>query len=132
MTVWWVHPALGAATIGLTLVLASRGLVARQGTKASTAARRTHQRLGPWVLGAMWVTLVGGFASTALLRDDLAVGDTWHTAVGVATVLGMTGSWLSTRAFVRGPRVRTAHLALGLGVAVLAILQGLLGIELLP
>ncbi len=129
---WWLHPVLGTATILATLVLASRGLVARQGTKASTPARRLHQRLGPWVLGGMWVTLLGGFGSTLALRDDLTVGETWHTAVGLATAVGMTASWLSTRAFVRAPWVRTAHLVLGLAVVLLAVLQGLLGIELLP
>lgn len=129
---WWIHPALGAGVIVATWVLASRGLVARQGGKGATPARRLHQRLGPWVLGGMWLALLGGFGSTLGLRPDLTVGETWHTAVGVATVLGMTASWLLTRAFVRAPWVRSAHLALGLLVAVGALLQGLLGIELVP
>ncbi len=129
---WWLHPLLGALTLAATLFLASRGLVARGGTLAAAPARRLHRRLGPPVLAAMWLTLIGGFGSTLLFRDDLTVGETWHTAVGVLTVLGMTASWGSTRAFVRGPWVRAAHLTLGVGVALAAILQGLLGIELLP
>lgn len=130
---WWLHPLVGGAVIAATLFLASRGLVARQGSKAASGARRLHQRLGPWVLGGMWVTLLGGFLSTRFLRPDLEGFETNHTVGGVAVVLGMTASWLSTRAFAgRGAGVRTAHLGLGLAVALGAVLQLLLGIPLLP
>jgi hypothetical protein len=129
---WWLHPILGTLTLLATAFLASRGLVARQGTRASSSARALHKRLGPWVLGGMWATLAGGFASTLLLRTDLQVGETWHTAVGVVTVGLMTASWVTTRAFVRGAWVRTVHLAIGVAVVVAGVLQALLGIELLP
>jgi hypothetical protein len=127
-----VHPTLGVLTLLATFFLASRGLVARQGVVSSSDARRLHKRLGPWVLGAMWVTLAGGFGSTLLLRPDLTVGETWHTAVGLFTVGAMTTGWLTTRAFVRGTWVRSVHLAIGIVVLLAGILQGLLGIELLP
>lgn len=128
----WVHPVFGTVAILLTLWLMSRGLVARQGTKASTGARRMHKRWGWWVLGAMALALSSGIVSTVLVRPDLELGETWHLAVGFVSVGLMGLGALLTRRFTASPQLRSWHLVVGLAAVLAALFQGVLGIELLP
>ncbi|MEM6929718.1 MAG: hypothetical protein AAF602_22455, partial [Myxococcota bacterium] len=64
----FVHPVLGVVAILLTVWIGSRGMVARQGTKASPKARRTHRKYAVIALGAMVVASITGTASTVWLR----------------------------------------------------------------
>lgn len=127
-----VHPALGALTIALTVWVMTRGLTARSGTRQATAARRTHRRWAPWVFALMVGSGVSGTASTIWLRPDLTVGETWHLAVGWGSILIMGVAGLLTRGFTRDPRLRAVHPWIGVIAAIAAIVQGFLGIELLP
>ncbi|MEQ1506530.1 MAG: DUF4079 family protein [Myxococcota bacterium] len=127
-----VHPVLGTITILFSVWVMSRGLIARRGTKASTAARRIHRKWAPWALGGMVLSGATGLASTVWLRDDLTVGETWHLAVGCTAIASMGAAGLATRAFSRDPRLRTIHPWIGVVSVVVAIAQGILGIELLP
>lgn len=129
----FVHPAIGAIAVLLTVWFGSRGLVARQGTKASPKARRTHRRYAWWALVAMGLAAVTGLASTVWLRDDLEIGDTWHLEIGLAVVALMGVGALLTRRFTKTtPALRTAHLVLGLLAVAGSVLQAIVGIELLP
>jgi uncharacterized membrane protein len=128
----FVHPLIGTLTILATLWIMSRGLTARSGTKHATAARRLHKRWAPWVLAAMVLSGVTGVASTLTIRPDLHLGQTWHLAVGWVAIGLMAAAGLLTRAFTRDPRLRSVHPWIGVASAVLALLQGILGIELLP
>jgi len=128
----FVHPVIGTLAILFTVWIGSRGMVARQGVKASTQARRTHRRYAGWALVAMVVASVSGTASTLLLRDDLELGETWHLAIGWLIVGLMGVSALLTRAFTRNPTLRSAHHVLGLLAIAAAVLQAIVGIELLP
>ncbi len=128
----YLHPLLGACAVLLTAFVATRGLVARQGGKPATAARRLHRRLGPWALGLMWASAILGTTSTLVLRPDLTLGETWHLAVGWAGVALMTVAALLTRQFTREPRLRSVHPWIGVVALLAALLQALTGIELLP
>lgn len=128
----FVHPAIGTLTILLAVWLMSRGLVARQGAKHSTAARRLHKRWGPWGLAGMALSGVTGALSMVLLREDLAVGDTWHLPLGLLSIALMAATALATRRFASDPRLRTVHLLLGAAAVAVCLLQGIVGIELLP
>jgi hypothetical protein len=128
----FVHPVIGAVTIVFSIWVMSRGLVARQGRKQSTAARRFHKRWAPWALGGMVASGVTGLGSTVLLRPDLTVGETLHLEVGLLGIGLMGVAGLLTRSFSRDPRVRTVHPWIGVASVIAAVVQGLLGIELLP
>jgi Protein of unknown function (DUF4079) len=128
----FLHPVLGAATIALTLWILSRGLTARSGTRQATAARRVHKKWAPWVFAAMVASGLSGTASTVWLRDDLELGETWHLAVGWTAIGVMGATGLLTRAFTRNPALRGVHPWIGVVAAVLALIQGFLGFELLP
>lgn len=128
----WIHPVLGALAIAGTVWLMSRGLVARQGSKASAAARRAHKRWSWWVLGVMALAVVTGIASTLLVRPDLELGDTLHLWVGLGSLGLMALGALLTRAFTRSPALRSWHLVVGLLTVLMVLWQGVLGIELLP
>ncbi|MEZ4237882.1 MAG: DUF4079 family protein [Myxococcota bacterium] len=128
----FVHPAIGVLTILLSFWIMSRGLVARQGVKQSTRARRFHKKWAPWAFAAMVLSGTTGLASTVLLRPDLSVGQTWHLWIGIVSISTMGAAGLLTRAFTRNDRLRTVHPWIGVGSVVLAVLQGIVGIELLP
>ena len=126
------HPILGAITLLAAVWLMSRGLVVRQGGKAATPARRTHKRWAWWVLGLMWASLITGLSTTLLLRPDLELGETWHTALGITVVLLFTLGGLLTRAFTRDPRLRAIHPWIGVAAVAIGVAHAIAGIELLP
>lgn len=128
----FVHPALGVLAILITVWIGSRGMVARQGTRASAQARRTHRRYAVWGLVAMVVASITGTASTLWLRDDLELGETWHLAIGwlIVGLMGVTA--LLTRYFTKSPQLRSVHPVLGLLAVAASVLQAIIGIELLP
>lgn len=80
----------------------------------------------------MGLALVTGFASTLWIREDLEVGETWHTAVGVGSVVLMAVGAVLTRYFTRDPRLRKLHPWFGIAAVMGALFQGILGIQLLP
>ena len=80
----------------------------------------------------MVVSALTGTASTVLLRDDLTLGETWHLAVGWTAVTWMATAGLLTRAFTRNPGLRAVHPWLGVVSVGLAVVQVILGIQLLP
>lgn len=128
----FVHPVIGAVALLWAAWLLSRGLVVRQGGPGATAARRVHKRWSWWVLGAMWLAFGTGLGSTLALRPDLRLGETWHTALGVAVVGLFTLGGLLTRAFTRDPRLRAIHPWIGIAAVAIGVAHAIAGIELLP
>lgn len=128
----FLHPLFGVLTIAFSVWIMSRGLAARSGTKHATRARRVHRRWAPWAFACMLLSGLSGTASTLVLRPDLTLGETWHLAIGWTAIGWMGAAGLLTRAFTRDPRLRRVHPWLGVGSVVLAIVQGIVGIELLP
>ncbi len=81
----------------------------------------------------MALSAVTGTASTIYLRqEDLTLGETWHFAVGWSAVAFMSAGGLLTRAFTRNPGLRRVHPWLGVVAVSLAVIQAILGIQLLP
>jgi hypothetical protein len=80
----------------------------------------------------MAASAVTGTATTVYVRDDLTLGETWHFAVGWTAVAWMACAGLLTRAFTRDPRLRSVHPWLGVVSVALAVVQAILGIQLLP
>lgn len=128
----FVHPVIGALTVLLAVFVMSRGLASRRAAPRAHAARRIHRRWAPWALAAMVLSAVTGTASTIYLRQDLTLGETWHLAVGWTAVAWMSAAGLLTRAFTRNPGLRAVHPWLGIVSVGLALLQAILGIQLLP
>jgi uncharacterized membrane protein YozB (DUF420 family) len=128
----FVHPVIGALAVLLAVFVMSRGLASRRADPRAHVARRIHRRWAPWALAAMALSAVTGTASTLLLREDLTLGETWHLAVGWTAVAWMAAAGLLTRAFTRNPRLRTVHPWLGVVSVALALVQAILGIQLLP
>jgi hypothetical protein len=128
----FVHPVIGALAILLSVFVMSRGLASRRADPQAHAARRIHRRWAPWALAAMTLSAVTGTASTVLLRQDLTLGETWHLAIGWIAVAWMAAAGLLTRAFTRNPRLRAVHPWLGVVAVALALVQAILGIQLLP
>lgn len=127
-----LHPVLGALTIAFSVWIMARGLTARQGGKSATRARRFHKRWAPWAFVAMVLSGLTGMASTVWLRPDLELGETRHLVVGWTAIGLMGAGGLLTRAFTRNPSLRSIHPWIGIAAVVLALVQGVLGIELLP
>ena len=128
----FVHPVLGTVAILFSVWIMSRGLAARQRNKGAHAARRTHRRWAFYALGAMVVAAASGTASTIWLRPDLELGETAHLAVGIVVVVLMGIGGLLTRYFTRSNALRSIHPWIGIAAVVGSIVQGILGIELLP
>ena len=63
---------------------------------------------------------------------DLELGETRHLVVGWTAIALMGIGGLLTRAFTRNPWLRSVHPWIGIAAVVLALAQGVLGIELLP
>ncbi|MEN0065382.1 MAG: DUF4079 family protein [Myxococcota bacterium] len=128
----FVHPVIGTVAILFTIWIGSRGITARQGTKGAHQARRIHRKYAVYALIAMVVASITGTASTVWLRDDLSLGDTWHLAIGWVIVGLMGVSALLTRYFTKSPVLRSVHPLLGMLAVAAAVLQAIIGIELLP
>ena len=128
----FLHPVLGALTIVFSVWIMARGLTARQGGKSATNARRFHKRWAPWAFCAMLASGLTGTASTLLLRPDLTLGETNHLVVGWTAIGLMGAGGLLTRAFTRNPWLRSVHPWIGVAAVLLALAQGVIGIQLLP
>jgi hypothetical protein len=128
----YVHPALGALTVVLVLLLGMQGLRSTHRAAYAADARRAHRRLSWWVFGLGVVVLGLGFGSTAWLRDDLAVAQTSHVLAAVPFVLLMAINAALSRRFAGSPRARVAHKWLGLVLMVAAVAVVALGMRLLP
>ena len=128
----FLHPLIGAVTILLAVWVMARGLAARRGGRGATAARRFHKRWSPWAFGAMLLSGLTGTASTVWLRPDLTLGETNHLVVGWTAIGLMAAGGLLTRAFTRNPGLRSVHPWIGVAAVVLALAQGVIGIQLLP
>lgn len=128
----YVHPALGALTVVLVLLLGMQGLRSTHRAAYATDARRAHRRLSWWVFALGVVVLGLGFGSTAFLRDDLSVGQTSHMLAAVPFVLLMAINAALSRRFVGSTRARVAHRWLGLLLMVVGVAVVVLGMRLLP
>jgi hypothetical protein len=128
----FVHPVLGALVVFLSVWVMTRGLVTWQGGKPATKARRTHKRWAPWAYWGMLLAAFLGTLTTVFVREDLDPATTWHFWLGW-TATGLMGiSFLAIRYRKGRPMLRKVHPVLGGTAVVMALVQMLLGFELLP
>ncbi len=110
----------------------TRGLVAGRGGKPATKARRVHKRWAPWAYWGMLLAAALGTATTWFLRADLDTGDTLHFWLGWFATGLMGTAWLAIRYRKGRPWLRKVHPWLGGIAVVIALVQMMLGFEMLP
>lgn len=125
----FLHPALGALALALSIALASAGFQGRRRPGRGDLAR--HRRLGPWALALMLATWALGAASVLLWRTDLELGESLHFGIGTAiaalfVLSAMSSKWLDTQV------VRRIHPWIGAAALLLSGVQTVLGLALLP
>jgi hypothetical protein len=127
----YVHPVLGAVSVGLLIWIGLQGLRGRHPKGYAGPARRRHATWVPWIYGGICLSLVTGMASTAWLREDLGFAASRHFWLGWATALalGMNAALWWMKNLERAARL---HRWLGIGALILAAIQAALGLGLLP
>ncbi|MBX2797482.1 MAG: DUF4079 family protein [Myxococcales bacterium] len=128
----FVHPVIGTIVVLYSVWIMREGLVARQRSKRSHKARRTHKRWAWYALWGMGLAVLTGMLSTIGLRDDIELGETWHLALGWGLLGLMALAALLTRYFTHDARLRRIHPWIGIAAVVGGIAQAIVGIELLP
>ena len=128
----YVHPVLGVLTVALMLLLGMQGLRSTHRAAYAVGARRGHRRLSWWVFGLGLVTLTLGFATTALLREDLDVAGTMHMLAALGFVALMAANAVLSQRFVAWSSARAAHKVVGLLLMASGVAVALLGMRLLP
>jgi uncharacterized membrane protein YbjE (DUF340 family) len=129
----YVHPIIGALTIALLAYVGSLGLRARNDRRRAQQLLAQHARLAPWMYGFIIASWIGGFVSTWLLRHDLELGASTHLRIGVALVVAVSGSALTSWAMRRPQvQVRAIHPWLGAAAMLLAAAQVFFGLQMTP
>lgn len=132
----YLHPALAVLGLLLAFVAYRQGLVQRaQRVKkrpAPPANLKQHVALGPLAAALMVVAVVGGLASTVLVRGWAPLA-TWHGRLGLVGAGLFAALWWLGRRLVRQDKsVAAAHGLLGVVGLFACGIAALLGIELLP
>jgi uncharacterized membrane protein YbhN (UPF0104 family) len=125
----FLHPALGAVALAVSVALASAGFQGRRRPGRGDLDR--HRRLGPWALALMLATWALGAVSVLLWRNDLELAESLHFGVGTAIAMlfvlsAASSKWLDTGL------VRRVHPWIGAAALLLAGAQTVLGLSLLP
>ncbi len=129
----YVHPILGGLSILVLLYAASQGIRSRGRARHRARLLAGHATVAPWALAMIALTWLAGGLSTALLRDDLTLGETRHFALGTALLVTLIGSWASSRAALRGSEnARELHVWLGVAAVLLAAGQAFTGLRITP
>src|SRR5437867_3301957 len=93
----YIHPVIGGLTIAFLLYVGSLGLRARNDRRRARQLLAQHARLAPWMYGFVVASWIGGLVSAWQLRHDLDLGASTHLRIGVALVLALSGSALTSR-----------------------------------
>jgi hypothetical protein len=132
----YIHPGAGGLIILLLFYVGSLGLRARNDRRRARQLLAQHARLAPWMFGFIIASSIGGFVSTWWLRHDLELGASPHLRIGVALLLALSGSALTSRALcrpqVRRPQVRAIHPWFGAAAMLLAAAQVFFGLQITP
>ncbi len=127
----YVHPVAGALIVAVLGYVGSLGLRARNDRRHARQYLQRHARLGPIMYTLMLLTWSGGVLSTWLVRRDLDLAASTHFRIGVAIVLALTASWLTSRA-MRRTEIRALHPWLGAAAMLLAAAQVFFGLQITP
>ena len=127
----YVHPILGAVSVGLLVWIGLQGLRARHPKAYAIDARARHRRWVYLIYAGILGSLATGMLSTAWLRDDLDFAGSPHFWIGCATAGTLGLNWAVWQ--LSDPvRAALLHRWIGLLALMMATLQAALGLGLLP
>jgi len=127
----YVHPVLGALSVGLLVWVGLQGLRGRHPKPYAVVAHARHDRWVRWIYAAILASLLTGMASTFWLREDLDLAGSPHFWLGCATAAILTVNWALWQLKDR-QRSATLHRWLGIVALMMASVQAALGLGLLP
>jgi hypothetical protein len=132
----YAHPLLATASLLFAFFVFRDGFAQRKQRlsriAASPASRPRHIKRGPWAVGLIGVSALGGLGSAVVLREWAPLG-TFHGKLGLFTALMFSSLWwLGRRLVAHDKQLAGRHGVLGLLALFAAGLTGLLGISLLP
>jgi len=127
----YLHPVLSALVLGLLAYVASLGARARNDRRRRAEALAMHRRVAPWMYVLFVASWFGGLASTWLLRPEVDVAAGWHFRLGVAMVVLLTGSAVSSR-WMSEKAVRALHPWFGVAAMLVSAGQIFFGLRFLP
>ena len=132
----YAHPIMAGIGLVLCFVVLRQGLKQRdQRTKKKPAPvgnLKRHVGLGPWAVGVVLASAVGGLGTTVLVRHwkPLATAHGW-AGLACAALFGVI--WLlGRRVLAQQKHLANAHGLLGVLALFVGGIAALLGIELLP
>jgi len=129
----YVHPVLGAIVLALLVYVASLGLRLRKARRGRAQLAALHARLAPWAYAGVLVSWAAGLLSSWLLREDLEVATTLHLRSGLLIAVLLSASALTARSLKRGSSTaREIHPWLGAAAALLAAVQAVTGLRIMP
>lgn len=115
----------------LLAYIGSLGLRARNDRRHARTYLTRHARLGPVTYALVLVSWLTGVLSTWLVRNDLEVAASPHFRIGVALVLALSASWLTSR-WIRRADMRGLHPWFGAAAMLLAAAQVFFGLQITP
>lgn len=128
----YLHPIVGALTLGLLVWLALLGFRSRHRARYAAVARKRHRTVSTFVLAGFALAAVSGGTSTAFLRDDLAFGASLHVWAAVGGVISMIVLWVLGTRIRSDRRARRLHPWVGWIALGIATATAVLGMRLLP
>ncbi len=127
----WVHPVMGLLAVALAVQTAGYALRGRRPGRAAAAQLARHRRLGPWLLGLVIVTWIGGVVSVWFDPRDVELAASGHFQVGTLVVVLFTVAALLSRRIDDDPRVRAIHPWVGAAALLASGVQVFLGLQLI-
>jgi len=126
----YLHPFLAALVLGLFGYVASLAIRSRNDRRNAASLLRLHARLAPWIYALVLVTWPGGLSTMWWLRPDRVLASSAHFCGGVALVVLLSASALSSRWMDR-PAVRSLHPWCGAVALLVAVAQVFLGLQIM-
>ena len=127
----YLHPLTAALVLLLTVYVASLGIRSRTDRRRARELLERHARLAPWAYGLILFSWLAGVVTTWGLRPQLELGESQHFRVGLALLVALSASVLSSR-WMRSPRVRAIHPWFGVAAMLLAAAQVFFGLQIMP
>lgn len=127
----YLHPVTGGLVVLWLVWVGSLGLRARTQPRRARTLLRQHARWAPWAYGATLIAWIGGVGTTWWLRPELELAGSIHFRLGLALVLLLTGSTLTSR-WQRQRWAREVHPWLGAAALLVAAAQVFFGLQITP
>lgn len=132
----YFHPAMATVALLLSWVVFRQGFHQRtqrlRRVPAPAGSYARHVKLGPWNVGLLVASAVGGVASSVAVRGWAPLA-TLHGKLGVVSAGLFVLMWWWGRALTSGDKsVANRHGVLGVFSLFVAGFTGVLGISLLP